>query len=184
MRRVNSATAPLLVSLLCLAMSQAATSLPRIIGLSKQDTFARAGISPAQQSKIAKLIEESSADWERSRITQMRARRVSLSSGQMDGLVLHATAPQDCGGTGNCMLAVLRRQGSHWQVILSDAFADGFGFSRTTHNGLYDLALSANESADSSSVTLLAFDGSRYRSSKCFQVVGKVAKPVACSSAP
>jgi hypothetical protein len=110
-----------------MGVSQLAPSLPRITDLSKQDTFAKAGISPAQQSEIAKLIEENTADWEHSRITQIQARRVSLSPGKMDGLILHSTAPEDCGATGNCLLTVLRRQGSRWQVVLPDAFAKGFG---------------------------------------------------------
>lgn len=156
-------TLPLLLA--CLASGAAKTSLPHVIDLSAQDTFIKAGIGRAQQSEIAKLIERSSADWEQSRITQMRARRVSLAPGKMDGLILHSTAPEDCGATGNCLLVVLRQHGGHWQLILPEAFADGFGVSRIMHNGVYDLAISTNESADKSSLTVLTFDGTRYRSS-------------------
>ena len=172
---------PLLL-LACLAASPETPSLPRITDLSKQDTFAKAGISPAQQSAIAKLLEENSSDWEPNRITQMRVRRVTLSPGKMDGLILHSTASQDCGATGNCLLVVLRRRGSQWQPVLPEAFADGFGLSRTSHGGVYDLAVAGNESAESSSLTVFAFDGSRYRRNKCFHVAGKVVTPVACSN--
>ena len=181
-QRVISLSPTLLLLLLaCLAASPATPLLPRLIDLSPQDTFTKAGIRLAQQSEIAKLIEESSTDWERGRIAQMRVRPVALSPGKLNGLILHATAPEDCGGTGNCLLAVLRRQGSRWQVVLPEAFADGFGLSRTTHHGVYDLAVSANESADANSITLFAFDGSRYRRSKCYHVAGKVVTSVACT---
>jgi hypothetical protein len=54
--------------------------------------------------------------------------------------------------------------------------------SRTTHSGLYDLAVSANESAETGLVRVFAFDGTRYRVSQCFEVREKVAKPAACAN--
>src|SRR5882724_9733045 len=65
--------------------------------LNSSDTFSAAQISKADQAEIAELLEKNSVDWDRARVSQLRARRVALTPGDKDGLAVLSTAPVDSG---------------------------------------------------------------------------------------
>ena len=140
--------------------------------LNSSDTFSAAQISKADQAEIAELLEKNSVDWDRARVSQLRARRVALTPGDKDGLAVLSTAPVDCGVTGNCFFAVLQLKDKGWRVVLRDTSVDGFAITRRTHHGLYDLELSSNDSADTSRLYVMAFDGTLYHFSHCSKVNG------------
>ena len=172
---------PLLLFVLWQATAPAASELQ---SLSATDTFEKAQISKAAQAQIADALEANSVDWDRGRITQLRARRVSLTPGKKDGLMVLSTASADCGATGNCFFAILRQEGGSWRVVLQDAVIDGFAVSKELHHGLYDVKLSANQSAETSVISVMAFNGTEYHASRCFLVTEKSGSkritPIAC----
>jgi hypothetical protein len=134
------------------------------------DTLATARVSKASQAEIADLLEKNSADWDRGRIAQLRARRVALTPGKLDGLALQSSASEDCGATGNCFFLIVQEQGKAWRVVLNETAIEGFSITKQTHHGLYDLELSANDSAQTSTLSVMAFDGSVYHFYHCFHV--------------
>ena len=50
--------------------------------LNSGDTFSAAQISKTDQAEIAELLEKNSVDWDRVRVSQLRARRVALTPGE------------------------------------------------------------------------------------------------------
>ena len=170
--------------LVLLQVGMAATqSRSGMESLNPSDTFANAQISKAAQAQIADLLEQNSADWDRARISQLRVRRVSLTPEKNDGLVLLSTASEDCGATGNCFFTILQQNEKGWRMVLRETAVDGFAITKETHHGLYDVKLSANDSAESSTLYLAAFDGTEYHFSHCFHVTERGANhssPIPC----
>ena len=140
--------------------------------LNSNDTFAAAQISKAAQAEIADLIEKNSVDWDRGRISELRVRRVALTPSKKNGLAVLSTASVDCGATGNCFFMILQQKENGWRVVLRDTAIDGFAIMKHSHHGFYDLELSSNDSAETSSLYVMAFDGTEYHFSHCFQVNG------------
>jgi len=138
--------------------------------LNSSDTFAAAQISKAGQAEIADLLERNSVDWDRSRISQLRVRRVALMPGKKDSLALLSTASVDCGATGNCFFMMLQQKQNGWRVVLRDTAINGFTITKHTHHSLYDLELSSNDSAETGNVYVMAFDGTEYHFSQCFRI--------------
>jgi hypothetical protein len=138
--------------------------------LTSSDTFANAQISQAEQTEIFELLEKNTVDWDRGRAPQLRVRRVFLTSGKKDGLAVLSTAPDDCGATGNCFFMVLQQRENRWRVVLHETAIEGFRITTQMHHGLYDVELSGNDSAESSSLFVMAFDGTEYHFSHCFHV--------------
>jgi hypothetical protein len=158
--------------LLLLAWQVAAGGQPRPsrISLNSGDTFAAAQVSQASQAEIADLLEKNTVDWDRGRISQLRARRVALTPSKRDWLALQSSAAVDCGATGNCFFLIVQRQRRGWRVVLNESAIEGFSITKQTHHGLYDIELSANDSAETSTLYVMKFDGSVYHFSHCYQV--------------
>ena len=160
-----------IAQLFLLIFFQTAAPVPSDLqSLTSADTFESAQISKAAQAQIAEMLEGSSADWDRARMAQLRARRVLLTPGKKDGLAVLSTASADCGATGNCFFSILQQAGDGWKVLLPDATIDGFAITKDVHNGLYDVKLSANQSAETSMISVMEFNGTEYHARHCFKV--------------
>ena len=175
--------------LFVLCLLQIATVAESRLGmqsLNSSDTFANAHISKATQTRIAELLEQNSVDWDRGRLSQLRARRVSLMPEKNDGLALLSTATEDCGATGNCFFTILQQNEKGWRVVLRETAIEGFTIINDTHHGLYDIKLSTNDSAESSLLYVAAFDGNEYHFIRCSRVVerkgGNHSFPIPCPS--
>jgi hypothetical protein len=138
--------------------------------LNAGDTFAAAQVSKADQSEIADLLEKNSVDWDRGRMSQLRARRVALTPDKSDGLALQSSASVDCGATGNCFFLIVQKQERGWRIVLRESAVEGFFITKQTHHGLYDIKLSTNDSAETSTVSVMAYDGTVYAFRRCFRV--------------
>lgn len=138
--------------------------------LTAGDTFAAAQISKTAQGQIADLLEKNTVDWDRSRISKLRVRRIALTPDKKDGLAVLSTASVDCGATGNCLFMILQQKKSGWRLVLHDIAIERFAITRHTHNGFYDLELSANDSAETGALYQMAFHGTEYHFNHCFSV--------------
>ena len=138
--------------------------------LNAGDTFVAAQISKADQAEIVDLLENNSVDWDRGRVSQLRARRISLTPLRKDGLAVQSTASVDCGATGNCFFLIFQQQDKGWHIVLSETAIDRFAITKQKHHGLYDVELSANDSSETSTRSVMIFDGTAYHFSRCFHV--------------
>jgi hypothetical protein len=161
---------PQLVFLVLWQSAASTQAAPALQSLTASDTFTKAEIPKAAQAQIADLLEKNSVDWDHGRVSQLRARRVSLTPGKKDGLAVRSTASIDCGATGNCFFAILQQTGNGWRVVLRETSIEGFNIAKDMHHGLHDIKISANISADTSMQWVMVFDGTEYHALHCFQV--------------
>ena len=107
-------------------------------------------------------MEQSAYDTPDSWEKELRVRRVDLGSGP--GVVLRGTALL-CGATGNCQIWVFRKMDGRWVSLFGNEapVAEGFQLGPNVTNGIKDLTISANVSADAGGRTTYRFDGKGYR---------------------
>ena len=127
------------------------------------DTFAAAKLTQKEVNQIIPALEQLAYDTPDSWSTELRAKRIDL--GSSPGLVLEGTNLL-CGGTGNCQIFVFRRVNDRWislfegQAPICEAFTIGPG----TTNGIKNLMVAANQSAETVQRVSYQFDGQFYRS--------------------
>lgn len=140
----------------------ALTSFATSETLGKSDTFAAAKLTKQEISQLIPSLERLAYDTPDSWNTELRAKRIDLGDSQ--GLVLEGTNLL-CGGTGNCQIFIFRRVNSRWislfqgQGPICEAFTLGPG----TTNGIKDLSVVSNQSADAAHTVVYRFDGHVYR---------------------
>jgi hypothetical protein len=143
-------------------------ALSALTALRESDTFLAARLSSPETKQILETVAAMSFDSPDSWEAELRARRVSL--GRVEGLVLQGTRVL-CGGTGNCEIAVLRRVGDRWMALFADQAPIGDGFALLSHHsdGIRDLLIAANESAEAERYVVYRFDGRYYQPSQCYE---------------
>jgi hypothetical protein len=127
------------------------------------DTFEAAKLTQQEVSQLLPTLEKLAYDTPDSWNTELRAKRIDL--GSSPGLVLEGTDLL-CGGTGNCQIFVFRRVNNRWislfegQAPICEAFTIGPG----TTNGIKNLTVATNQSAETAQRVAYQFDGRFYRS--------------------
>jgi hypothetical protein len=146
---------------LCLVLALTTCANSKTLGAA--ETFAAAKLPKKEITQLIPVLEQLAYDIPDSWNTELRARRVDL--GNSEGLVLEGTNLL-CGGTGNCQIFVFRKVNEQW-VPLFQAEAplgDAFTFGPETSNGIQDLSVASNQSAEAVHRVRYRFDGQFYRS--------------------
>ena len=129
-----------------------------------KDTFASAKLSDKEVQAIIAAVESSAYDTAESWTDELRVKRVELGSGQ--GLIVRGTKLL-CGATGNCQTWVFRRVGGKWTSLFGAEEApvvESVSLGPSATNGIKNLTVSANLSAEAKKKTTYRFDGREYRS--------------------
>jgi hypothetical protein len=146
-----------------LCLVSALTTFANTKTLGAADTFAAAKLTKKEITQLIPVLQQLAYDIPDSWNTELRAWRVDL--GNRPGLVLEGTNLL-CGGTGNCQIFVFRNVNEQW-VSLFQAEApigDTFTFGPDTTNGIKDLNVASNQSAQTEHRARYRFDGQFYRS--------------------
>jgi hypothetical protein len=127
-----------------------------------QDTFTNAKLSPEEIKEIVAAIELTAYDTPDSWTDELRVKRVEL--GSLPGLVVRGSKLL-CGGTGNCQTWVFGRKNGKWLCLFGDenSIVEGVQLGPEITNGIKDLTVSANSSAEQSTTQSYKFDGTKYR---------------------
>jgi|SRR5947207_468503 len=141
----------------------AGTALAQMQSLGPRDTFSSVKLSAREIQEVIAAVEASAYDTPESWTKELRVRRVDL--GTNPGLVAQGTSLL-CGGTGNCQVFVLRKLNGKWVSLfgLDQApIAESFQFGPGVSNGIKDLTIAANSSAEARQHVRYRFDGKLYR---------------------
>jgi hypothetical protein len=131
--------------------------------LQNAETIAKIKLSPPELKQIVSAVEATAFDAPDSWEKELRARRISLRA--VPGLVLQGTDLL-CGATENCQLFVFRRAGKNWAPLFAGEQAplvEGFSFGPEARQGIKDLHVIANSSAEKRTHATYRFDGKFYR---------------------
>lgn len=134
--------------------------------LRADETIAKLNLPRSELMQVISGVEAAAYDSPDSWEKELRARRVSL--GAAPGLVLQGTNLL-CGATGNCQIFVFRRVGDKWLALFEGEEApvvEGFSFGPGLAQGIKDLHVISNSSADKSAQATYRFDGKFYRAVK------------------
>ncbi|MGE5724132.1 MAG: hypothetical protein ACM34G_03090 [Acidobacteriota bacterium] len=134
--------------------------------LHHEETLAKLGLPQAELTQVISGVEAAAYDSPDSWEKELRARNISL--GAVPGLVLQGTDLL-CGATGNCQIFVFRRVGEKWLALFEGEEApvvEGFSFGPGLAQGIKDLHVISNSSADKSTQATYRFDGKFYRAVK------------------
>jgi len=148
-------------TILVFLATSAAFAQMQSVGLN--ETFSFAKLSAKEVQEIIAGVEKSAFDTPDSWEKELRVRRVDL--GNAPGVVVRGTALL-CGGTGNCQIWVFRSVSGKWVSLFGDAgapVAEGFQLGPTATQGIKDLTISANVSAEGAKRTTYKFEGKVYR---------------------
>lgn len=134
--------------------------------LHHEETLAKLGLPQAELTQVISGVQAAAYDSPDSWEKELRARKISL--GAVPGLVLQGTDLL-CGATGNCQIFVFRRVGEKWLALFEGEEApvvEGFSFGPGLAQGIKDLHVISNSSADKSTQATYRFDGKFYRAVK------------------
>lgn len=134
--------------------------------LRREEALGRLNLSATELKQVISGVEAAAFDSPDSWEKELLGRRIPL--GAAPGLVLQGTDLL-CGGTGNCQIFVFRRAGQDWVPLFAGEQApvvEGFSFGPEGTQGIKDLHVQANSSADKSSSGTYRFDGKFYRQLK------------------
>jgi hypothetical protein len=153
--------------------------------VSVNQTSREAAVGAGTVTRIAAaLAADPDSDWDRSRVGQLRFARVSLSGAGAHEIFVRSIAPEDCGATGNCPVWVFEQKDGELSLLLTNAVADSIGLIEAS-GGWRQIALSANQSAETSVVTVYAFNRTRYFPRNCYReemhAVRRTLAPAACA---
>jgi len=154
----------------CIALSAllcgSAFAVPQMQNLTAKDTWAAAKLSAQEIQQITEAVENSAFDTPDSWEQELRVRRVDL--GASLGIIAQGTKLL-CGGTGNCQVFVLQKANGKWTSLFGTEqapLAESFQLGPALTNGIKDLTVIANCSAESSARAVYKFDGKVYRIAK------------------
>ena len=128
------------------------------------DTFASAGLSAKEVHEIVAAVEASAYDTPDSWTSELRVKKVAL--GSAPGLIVRGTKLL-CGATGNCQTWVFRKADGNWFSLFKSEeppVVESAQLGPSVTNGIKDLSVGANLSAQSSQRVTYKFDGTEYRS--------------------
>ncbi len=170
----------------CFAMAQTAGLQSTPVAVDQ--TSRQALIGAAEVERIAAaLAGDADSDWDAARVSQLRFRRVSLSTSGGKDILVRSIAPVDCGATGNCPVWAFHSQAGELRLLLSNAVGDALGLMEA-EGGWRPIVLFANQSVESSAVTVYAFTGERYQPRSCYRESTHAGRhtlaPVACAASP
>jgi hypothetical protein len=151
---------------LAFALVTAGLASAQMQHLHKDETLAKLNLPQAELKQIISGAEAAAFDFPDSWEKELRARRISL--GSAPGLVLQGSDLL-CGVTGNCQVFVFRRVGKDWLSLFEAQQApvvEGFSFGPGLTQGIKDLHVVSNSSADKSTQATYRFDGKFYRALK------------------
>lgn len=141
----------------------ASAAIAQMQSLTPKDTFAAAKLSPKEVHEIEQGVELSAFDTPDSWTRELRVRRIDL--GAAPGLLVQGSSLL-CGGTGNCQMWVFRKLNGRWlslfgtqEAPLAESFQLGPGIS----NGVKNLTIVANTSAEAGKRVTYKFDGKLHR---------------------
>jgi len=146
-------------SLLLFLVLTSSLATPESLG--PNDTLAAARLTKQEIAQLEAELEKVAFDNPDSWSAELRARRIEL--GNSSGLVLEGTNLL-CGGTGNCQIFVFRKVGGKWASLFDGQapIGEGFTFGPGSTNGIKDLTIVANSSAQAESRITYKFDGKLY----------------------
>jgi hypothetical protein len=138
------------------------TSFATAKTLGTADTFAAAKLTQKEVSQLIQALERLAYDIPDSWNTELQAKRIDL--GSSPGLVLEGTNLL-CGGTGNCQIFVFRQVKDRWISLFQGQapICESFTFGPGTTNGIKNLTVAANQSAETAQRITYQFDGQFYR---------------------
>jgi hypothetical protein len=140
-----------------------AAALAQMQTVGVNETITAAKLSASEVREIIMGVEQSAFDTPDSWEKELRVRRVDLGNGR--GLVVRGTALL-CGATGNCQIWVFRSVNGRWVSLFGGEeapVAEGFQLGPASTNGVKDLTISVNVSADAGKIVTYKFDGKVYR---------------------
>lgn len=146
-----------------LVMTTVGLASAQVEHLREDERIAKIKLPAPELKQIISAVEATAFDSPDSWEKELRARRISL--GSEPGLVLQGSDLL-CGGTGNCQVFVFRRVGKDWVSLFAAEQApviEGFSFGPEARNGIKDLHVIANSSAQKSTHVTYRFDGKFYR---------------------
>jgi hypothetical protein len=148
---------------LLLFLLSMSTSFATAKTLGTADTFAAAKLMQQEVSQLIPALEQLAYDVPDSWNTELRAKRIDL--GNSAGLVLEGTNLL-CGGTGNCQIFVFRKVNDRWISLFQGQapICEAFTFGPGTRNGVKNLTVTDNQSAETTHQVTYQFDGQFYRS--------------------
>ena len=147
---------------LCAVFLGTMQSIAQMQSLRPSDTFAGAKLSTKEAREIIGAVELSAYDTPDSWKKELRVRRVDL--GGYKGLVVQGSNLL-CGGTGNCQIWIFRKAGDRWVSMFgsdSAPIAESFQLESSTQ-GVKDLTIVTNSSAEGGERAVYRFDGQLYR---------------------
>lgn len=121
------------------------------------------GLSADERRQILAAVARSAFDTPDSWEEELSAIRVDL--GSSPGIVLQGTNLL-CGGTGNCQLFVMRKTNGRWVSLFGNdqaPMADSFELGPDVTQGIKDLTVTTNSSANSGQRVKYRFDRHMYR---------------------
>ena len=125
------------------------------------ETFTTAKLSASEIRGIIAAVDQTAYDTPNSWEKELRVRKVDL--GESRGLVVRGTSLL-CGATGNCQMWVFRMTNDGWMSLFEDApIAEAFAFGPSVTDGIKDLTITKNLSAQLIKRTRYRFDGTVYR---------------------
>jgi hypothetical protein len=125
------------------------------------DTFGLADLPAAERLQVLAAVRDLAYDTPASWTEELQLKRIDLGGSR--GLVVRGTNLL-CGGTGNCQLFVFRRVNGQWVSLFRGGapIADTYVFGPGATNGVRDLVITANVSAEQSKRTVYKFNGTSY----------------------
>jgi hypothetical protein len=144
-----------------LFLVSALTSFGNAKTIGAAETLDAAKLTRKEIIQLIPVLEQQAYDIPDSWNTELRARRVDL--GSSSGLVLEGTNLL-CGATGNCQIFIFRRVNGQWVSLFKGEapIGDAFTFGPDTTNGIKDLSVASNQSAEATHRVRYRFDGQFY----------------------
>jgi hypothetical protein len=131
--------------------------------LRREESLATLNLNASELKQVISGVEAAAFDSPDSWEKELLGRRISL--GAAPGLILQGTDLL-CGGTGNCQIFVFRRVNKDWVPLFASKDApvvEGFSFGPGSTQGITDLHVISNSSAERSAGVTYKFDGKFYR---------------------
>jgi hypothetical protein len=131
--------------------------------LGPNDTFRAAQLTTKEVEDIVGQVQDSAFDIADDWQSELRVRRMDLGSNP--GLIVQGTKLL-CGATGNCQTWVFWKLDGRWISLFPEdkvPVIEGFHIEPVTTNGIKDLMVVANVSAEAEKRITYHFDGKFYR---------------------
>jgi len=169
MERLSIFSMICLLSLSCAA--QTSWPIKQFHQIENQDQIAPKQLTPEERASIVKplcriaAIEHCTDD---ALSGSFRFTRVSLTGTAKDSVLVQGLGSDLCGATGNCTFVVFDGDG---RIVLNTYGVQRFLIARDLSNGRFDIVTSQHDSANESILRRFRFDGHKYRSFRCADLI-------------